>query len=49
MMNHIKKIFVFIMVLILAYFVLGELFLEHDISEGEYRCEEFSGEWNLVK
>ena len=37
------------MVLILAYFVLGELFLEHDISEGEYRCEEFSGEWNLVK
>lgn len=37
------------MVLILSYFILGELFLESDISAGEYRCEEFSGQWNWVK
>lgn len=48
-MKHIKKIFVFIMILILAYFVLGELFLVPDISSREYRCEEFSGTWNLLQ
>ena len=37
------------MILILSYFVLGELFLVHDISAGDYRCEEFSGTWNWLK
>ena len=39
----------FFMILILSYFVLGELFLVHDISAGDYRCEEFSGTWNWLK
>ena len=48
-MKYIKKIFAFFIVLILGYFVLGEVFLEADISENEYRCEEFSGDWTWIK
>lgn len=48
-MKYIKKIFVFFMILILGYFILGGVFLEPDISENEYRCEEFSGSWTWIK
>lgn len=48
-MKYIKRIFAFLIVLILGYFVLGEIFLESDVADGEYRCEEFSGEWFWVQ
>ena len=37
------------MILIISYFILGQLFLESDTSGGEYWCEEFTGEWNWIK
>lgn len=44
-MKIIKHIFTILIILLLSYFVLGELFLEADMVQGEFRCAEFSGEW----
>lgn len=47
-MKLIKRIFTVLIILLLGYFILGELFLEADAVQGDFRCEEFSGEWFLV-
>lgn len=47
-MKMIKHIFTILIILLLGYFVLGELFLEADPVQGELRCKEFSGEWFQV-
>lgn len=47
-MKQIKRIFGVLVVILLGYFILGEVFLEPDVVQGEYRCEEFSGEWFRV-
>lgn len=44
-MKIIKRIFTVLIIMLLGYFILGELFLEKDEVQGEFRCEEFSGEW----
>lgn len=47
-MKIIKHIFTILIILLLSYFIFGELFLEADQVQGEFRCEEFSGEWFQV-
>lgn len=47
-MQHIKFIFIILVILVLGYFVLGEIFLEADSVQGEFRCTEFKGNWMLV-
>lgn len=44
-MKHIKYIFAVLIVFVMGYFILGEIFMESDTEPQEYRCEEFSGEW----
>lgn len=48
-MKYVKWVFAILIVLILGYFIFGEIFLESDITQGEYRCEEYSGEWFWIK
>lgn len=47
-MKLIKHIFTVLIVVLLGYFILGELFLDADAVQGEFRCEEFSGKWVQV-
>lgn len=48
-MKHVKRIFILVMLFIIAYFLLGQKILKSDVSKEEYRCEEFKGEWEWVK
>lgn len=47
-MKQIKCVFAILVAILLGYFILGEVFLEPDVVQGEYRCEEFEGEWFRV-
>lgn len=47
-MKVIKHIFTVLIILLLGYFVFGELFLEADQVQGNFRCEAFAGEWVLL-
>lgn len=48
-MKYIKNVFMVLIILIFSYFIFGEIFLESDTVQGEYRCEEYSGEWFWIK
>lgn len=48
-MNCAKRIFAVMVILLLSYFVVGEVLLASDNVLGENRCEVFDGDWFWVQ
>lgn len=45
----VKCFFIVAFLGVCLYFILGELFLQADVPDNEYKCEVFEAQWSLVK
>ncbi len=48
-MNCIRLFFMSMLFVVLAYFILGEIFLPRDSQKSNFECKEFDLEWTWIK